>query len=88
MLINKNLDIDLVEDNYIVMDNSNKKLKDKALVLNETATYILKAIMETKTEKEILENIVKEYNIDYETAKNDLDSYLKLLKDKGIIYDK
>ena len=70
------------------MDNSNKKLKDKALVLNETATYILKAIMETKTEKEILENIVKEYNIDYETAKNDLDSYLKLLKDKGIIYDK
>ncbi len=53
--------------------------------LNETASFIWKCIKKGLEEKEIIENLLNEFDVSYEEAKNDLNEFLEMLKEKKLI---
>lgn len=53
--------------------------------LNETASFIWKCIKKGLEEKEIVENLIDEFDVSYEEAKKDLVEFLELLKEKKLI---
>ncbi len=54
-------------------------------MITETGVFIWKILTEVETEDEILNKLLEEYEIDEETAKNDVAEFLKKLRGFGII---
>ena len=52
---------------------------------NDTGTFIIKMLHESKTEEEIVKAISEEYEIDIETIKQDLTIFLEQLKNCGLL---
>ena len=54
-------------------------------VMTETAAFIWGILSEVETEEEVLKKMLDEYEIDEETAKNDITEFLDRLRNFGII---
>jgi uncharacterized protein YjbK len=54
-------------------------------VMTETGAFIWEILSDVESEAEILQRILKEYEIDEETAKNDIAEFLEKLRSFGII---
>ena len=55
------------------------------ITLNEVATFILENIDECETEQVLVEKVLEEFEIDEETAKNDVREFLDQATKFGII---
>lgn len=55
------------------------------ITLNEVATFILENIDECETEEVLVEKVLEEFEIDEETAKNDVREFLDQATKFGII---
>ena len=55
------------------------------ITLNEVATFILENIDECETEEVLVEKVLEEFEIDDETAKNDVREFLDQATKFGII---
>lgn len=55
------------------------------ITLNEVATFILENIDECETEEVLVEKVIEEFEIDEETAKNDVREFLDQAIKLGII---
>lgn len=55
------------------------------ITLNEVATFILENIDECETEEVVVEKVLEEFEIDEETAKNDVREFLDQAIKFGII---
>ena len=55
------------------------------ITLNEVATFILENIDECETEEVLVEKVLEEFEIDEETAKNDVREFLDQATKLGII---
>ena len=55
------------------------------ITLNEVATFILENIDECETEEVVVEKVLEEFEIDEETAKNDVREFLDQATKFGII---
>lgn len=55
------------------------------ITLNEVATFILENIDECETEEVLVEKVLEEFEIDEETAKNDVREFLDQAIKLGII---
>lgn len=55
------------------------------ITLNEVATFILENIDECETEEVVVEKVLEEFEIDEETAKNDVREFLDQAIKLGII---
>ena len=55
------------------------------ITLNEVATFILENIDECETEEVLVEKVLEEFEIDEETAKNDVKEFLDQAIKFGII---
>ena len=54
-------------------------------VMTETGAFIWSLLPDVETESQILEKTLEEYEIDEETAKNDIAEFLDKLRSYGII---
>ena len=54
-------------------------------VMTETGAFIWSLLPDVETESQILEKMLEEYEIDEETAKNDIAEFLDKLRSYGII---
>lgn len=54
-------------------------------VVTETGAFIWKLLPDVKTEEEILNKMLEEYDIDKETAQKDIADFLERLRKFGII---
>ena len=54
-------------------------------VMTDTAAFIWNILPQVENETEILEKMLEEYEIDEETAKNDIAEFLGRLREFGII---
>lgn len=54
------------------------------IVLNETGKAFWSILSEDRDEEEIIRLICEDYDIDYETVKADLSSFIKYLNDNGV----
>ena len=55
--------------------------------LNETGKVIWESIADGKSEEEIVDLIVSEYDVDKDHAKNSVSKFISDMKDKGFIVD-
>jgi hypothetical protein len=53
--------------------------------LNEVGTHIWALLHDRRTVGEIIDSIVKEYEVDREVAERDCYAFLQALRDKGIV---
>lgn len=75
-----------IAGNYIVIPFGEKTVNFNAMItLNETGAFLWKQLEEEKTQMELLNAMVKEYEIDDETAKSDIEKFCEKLKTSGIL---
>ncbi|MBO4338328.1 MAG: PqqD family protein [Clostridia bacterium] len=55
------------------------------LTLNEIGAFVWKALETDNTPEKIAEEIVKEYEVDFETALNDVNAFVDKLREKDFI---
>lgn len=55
------------------------------LVLNETAVYLWEQLSVEKSSEQLINALMDKYEIDKETALNDLNVFVKELTEKGIL---
>ena len=76
-----------VAGSYIVMRLGGENSLGGMITLNETGALIWKAVDSGKNVDEIAAEITKEYDIDRETAKNDIAIFIDKMKKESIIED-
>lgn len=54
-------------------------------IVTETGSFIWSLLPEVETEDEILEKMLKEYDVDKETAQQDIKEFLDKLRELGIL---
>ena len=83
-IVSQKEDVDVTELNKekIMMDLD----KGKYFMLNETGSAIWDTINEPKSVLEIIESIVKEYDIDRETCESKVLEYLEKLRHEEIVF--
>ncbi len=69
---------------FVIMNLGQELNLGKMFTLNETGAFIWKAIAEGLTEKEIAEKLSEEYNVDTETAKKDVESFICKMKEADV----
>ena len=62
--------------------------RDEIQQLNIVGSFIWRRILEARfTYNDILDEIIREFNVDQETAERDLDDFILLLKERELIAD-
>lgn len=82
MKINKNIVLKKVLDNDVLIDLNNSK---SILKLNETSTYIFNLIKDDYSLEEIINEVVKEYDVDLIAASKDVTEFIDELERLKII---
>ena len=57
----------------------------KIITLNEVALFIIDKIKEGFSDTQIIEELLKEYDVDEETATNDVETFINKLIELGIV---
>jgi PqqD family protein of HPr-rel-A system len=57
----------------------------ESFTVNETGILIITLLKKGATENEIIEELIKQYDIDRETAQRDFDEYITLLRNLKLI---
>ena len=76
-----------VAGSYVVVAVGKASFKFKGLInLNETGAFLFKAIdAGVASEEELVNRIMSEYEIDYDRAKKDVNSFVEKLRGAGVI---
>lgn len=71
---------------YVIVSMSGKTIKfQEMLTLNETGAFLWEQMKMERTEEELLEAVLSEYEVDSETAAADIREFLKKAKSVGMI---
>jgi hypothetical protein len=75
-----------VAGNFLVVPVG-KQLVDfsKMVTVNETGAFLWQYLAEGETVESLTENILNEYDVDKDTAQKDIDEFVQLLSDNGIM---
>lgn len=73
-----------VADSFVAV-STDKICEHKFIKFNETGAFIFEMLKTDVTEDEIISALLKEYEIDNETAKDSVRTFLKYVSDLGII---
>ena len=75
-----------VMDIYVVMGvGSEAYVPNQIMSVNETGAFLWGLIEKEAEKQELVENLVKEYEVDAETAEKDVDAFLTRLREKALI---
>ncbi len=86
MKINENFILKNIAGSAVVLPVGEEAGKIKGMItLNEAAEFIWKKIENGSDYDGILNGLIEEYNAPQDVLKNDLDDFLKVLKEKNII---
>jgi hypothetical protein len=86
MKITKEYALRIIAGNFIVVPNGGKTVSfDSMITMNETGGFLWQQLEEDRTEEELTQALLREYDIDDETAAEDVENFIVKLKNKGII---
>ena len=87
--INANIVVDEMDDCLILTkENKNKEIDyNHAIVLEDVGKFIFSLLMKNKDDKFIVNQVVKEYDVQSDVAKKDFENFINQLYKAGIIYD-
>ncbi len=81
MQVKKNLAFQIISGEAFIVDSEKSMLHN----LNETGTLIWKNLLKGKEKKEIISNMLKNFNVSEKEAKKDYLNFLKELKSKNLL---
>lgn len=59
----------------------------KVITVNEVGAFIIKGAGENKSEEDIVNDILKEYQVEEEIVRKDVHEYIEKLKELKIVHD-
>ena len=78
--------LEKIDDSFIVVPTDSTLLDVGAMItLNETSAVIWQELEKETTAENIAEKLATEYNVDKETALNDVTDFINILKDKNFL---
>ena len=73
---------------YLLMPKGEKiKNYDSVVLMNELSAFVWGKMQNPVTQSDLLEAVLNEYDVDEETAREDLNGLLAKLKEAGVIDD-
>lgn len=75
-----------VADSYVVMPVNDLSLDFNGIInLNETGAFLFEILQNGAEREDLLKKMLDEYEVDEKTASNDIDAFIKKLKDAEIL---
>ena len=75
-----------IADCHIVVPIGERVIEFKGIMtLNDTGNFIWKCLSEDRSFDQLLQSILDEYEIDEATAKGDLNEFLKVARESGVL---
>ena len=86
MKIKEGFELKEIADNYVVIPTESNVVDFSSMImLNEVSAFLWLKLTEDKTEQELLKAVLKEYDVDKETAAEDIKIFVKELAAAGVI---
>ena len=79
----KNVDFPsrIIEEELYIIDPRNNRLHN----FNKIGTYIWQILDKVSTYKEVVSMLIKEFDVDKQTAHEDLSEFIKILEEKDLV---
>lgn len=77
----------LAGENLLMPKGERIKSYDSVVLMNELSAFVWGKMQNPVTQSELLEAVLNEYDVDEETAREDLNGLLAKLKEAGVIDD-
>ncbi|MBO5870579.1 MAG: PqqD family protein [Clostridia bacterium] len=74
-----------VASSYVVMNIGGELSFNKMITLNESGALIWNALADGLSAEEAAKRITSEYEVSYEVALNDVNSFIEKMKEAGVI---
>ena len=88
MKIKNELMLREIAGNYIIVPVGGELVDLNAMInINDTGAFIFKALETETTPEEIVKLMTKEYDIDDETAKNDVNEFIDVLRKNSMLQE-
>lgn len=89
MKVNKNFVVRQIADEYIIVPIGEAVINFNGMVtVNEVGKFIWEQLYEDLAQEELLQRIIQEYDIDEQTAAEDMKEFLDKLKQGGLLQQK
>lgn len=86
MKIKPGFELREIADNYVVIPTDSNVVDFSSMImLNEVSAFLWLQLLEDKTENDLLKAVLKEYDVDKETAAEDIKIFVKELAAAGVI---
>ena len=86
MKISKEFVIREIAGDYIIVPTGSTALQFNGLItVNEVGAYLWKLMQQETTEEALVQSVVTEYEVEEETARQDIEEFLQQLRDNHII---
>lgn len=86
MKIKEGFELKEIADNYVVIPTQSNVVDFSSMImLNEVSAFLWLQLLEDRTEKDLLKAVLKEYDVDRETAAEDIKIFVKELAAAGVI---
>ena len=86
MKIKPGFELREIADNYVVIPTESNVVDFSSMImLNEVSAFLWLQLLEDKSENDLLKAVLKEYDVDKETAAEDIKIFIKELAAAGVI---
>lgn len=86
MKIKPGFELREIADNYVVIPTESNVVDFSSMImLNEVSAFLWLQLLEDKSENDLLKAVLKEYDVDKETAAEDIKIFVKELAAAGVI---
>ena len=79
--------VDVAGEHLIIPIGENAEKFQGVIALSEAAYYLLNSMKEDVTKQELVEILMKEYDVDSTKANEDINDFIKTMIDLGIVID-
>ncbi len=86
MKVKEGFELKEIADNYVVIPTKSNVVDFNSMImLNEVSAFLWLQLLEDSTEQELVRALLNEYDVDKETAANDVKMFVNELAAAGVI---
>lgn len=86
MKVKEGFELKEIADNYVVIPTKSNVVDFNSMImLNEVSAFLWLQLLEDKTEQELVKALLNEYDVDKETAAEDVKLFVSELAAAGVI---
>ena len=88
MVLSQNYEIvDIAEETLAVPVGEMAEKSKDVFSFSRAGGFLLNQLKKPKTEEEMIDCIIKEFDVDFETAKSDVQAFISAIRSYGLIVD-